>query len=220
MTATTSGPWIPARQERRADDARLFAPATQRNRDAILAVLKTVLPPAGLVLEIASGSGEHCLHFAAALPALTFQPSDPSPEALASIAAWTGAGGATNVLPPLRLDVMGSDWPVATADAILCINMIHIAPWAATSALLAEAAQLLPTGAPLYLYGPFRRPGRELEPGNATFDASLRERDPDWGLRDLGEVTAQAAAAGFSGPQVIEMPANNLSLVFRRMATA
>jgi SAM-dependent methyltransferase len=214
MMATTSGPWVPAQQEAGAGDGRLFAPATQRNRDAILDVLKTVLPPAGLVLEIASGSGEHCLHFAAALPALTFQPSDPSAEALASIAAWTR--GAANIRPPLRLDVQGPAWPVVHAEAVLCINMIHIAPWAATKALLDGAARLLPAGAPLCLYGPFIRPGHALEPGNAAFDASLRERNPEWGLRDLGEVAALATDAGFAEPQVIAMPANNLSVVFRR----
>lgn len=220
MTAVKGGPWIPAQQDRQAGDARLFAPATQRNRDAILAVLKTELPPTGLVLEIASGSGEHCLHFAAALPALTFQPSDPSGDALASIAAWTRDSGATNVLAPLALDVTAQPWPIAAADAILCINMIHIAPWAATLALLEQAGRILPAGAPLYLYGPFRRPGRELEPGNTAFDASLRERDPAWGLRDLGAVATCAAGAGFHEPKVIEMPADNLSLVFRRKAGA
>jgi hypothetical protein len=221
MTQTRPSPWEPAAAEAEAD-RRLHAPAVARNRDAIRDTLRPLLPDSGLVLEIASGSGEHIVHFAEALPALRFQPSDPSPEALASIAAWTAQAGATNVLPPLRIDAADPAWPATLATgetpaAILCINMIHIAPWAATGGLLRGAGALLPPGAPLILYGPFRRPGRPLEPGNAAFDESLRERDPAWGLRDLGEVTALAAAAGFGAPEVIEMPANNLTVVFGKV---
>lgn len=218
MTEQKPAPWDPAAAP--ADvDRRLHAPAAARNRDAILAVLRSVLPPTGTVLEIASGSGEHAVHFAEALPHLTFRPSDQAPEALASIAAWTAQAGAPNVLPPLRLDAADPAWPATlppgeTPATILCINMIHIAPWAATEGLFRGAGALLPTGAPLILYGPFRCPGRPLEPGNAAFDESLRERDPAFGLRDLGEVTALAAAAGFGAPEVIEMPANNLTVVF------
>jgi SAM-dependent methyltransferase len=215
MTSKTSGPWQPAASETTPSDQRLFAPATQRNRDAILAVLREVLPATGLVLEIASGSGEHALHFASALPGLAFQPSDPSPEALESIKAWTQ--GAQNIRPPLLIDAAADDWPVAHADAILCINMIHIAPWTATQGLVRQAGRILKAGAPLYLYGPYRRPGRALEPSNAAFDASLRSRNPDWGLRDLDEVAALVGEAGFSVPEIIEMPANNLSLVFRKL---
>ncbi len=182
-----------------------------------------MLPPTGTVLEIASGSGEHAIHFAGGLPHLTFRPSDPAAEALASIAAWTAQAGAPNVLPPLRIDVTDPAWPATlppdeTPAAILCINMIHIAPWAAAEGLFRGAGALLPTGAQLILYGPFRRPGRPLEPGNAAFDESLRERDPAWGLRDLGEITALAVAAGFGAPEVIEMPANNLTVVFGKQA--
>jgi SAM-dependent methyltransferase len=195
---------------------RLSAPSALRNREPILAVLRDVLPASGLVLEIASGSGEHVVHFAAALPGPTFQPSDPAAEALASIAAWTSETGLPNIRPPLQLDAAAPDWPLAAADAIVCINMIHIAPWSATEGLIAQAGRILPRGGVLYLYGPYRRSGRELEPSNLAFDESLRSRNPAWGLRELDAVAALAAAAGFALPKVIEMPANNLSLVFRR----
>ncbi len=211
-------PWTPGDDWKQPGDARLFAPATQRNRDAILTLLRDVLPAQGLVLEVASGSGEHIAHFAAALPGLTFQPSDPSIEALASIAAWTKDQELTNVLPPIRIDAMARDWLVDRADAILCINMVHIAPWAAAEGLFRAAGRILRADGPLYLYGPFRRPGRELEPGNAAFDASLRARDAEWGLRGLDEVEALARAAGFGDAEVVEMPANNLSVVFRKSA--
>ncbi len=203
-----------------AEDRRLFAPATLRNRDAILAVLQDTLqdtlPRDGVVVEIASGSGEHVVHFAAAMPALTFQPTDPSPDALASIAAWTRDSGLANIRPPLLLDATEPDWPIAAADALLCINMVHIAPWAAAQGLVRQAGAILPASAPLYLYGPYRRAGRPLEPGNAAFDASLRERNPEWGLREVDAVAALAQAAGFGPPDIVEMPANNLSLVFRK----
>lgn len=195
-------------------DHRRYAPAAARNRDPILAVLRSVLPAQGTVLEVASGSGEHAIHFAAALPDLRIQPSDPDPAAVLSITAWAAMAGLANLLPPLRLDAAAADWPVARADAILCINMIHIAPWAATLGLLAGAGRLLEAGAPLFLYGPFRRAGRALEPSNAAFDQDLRRRDPAWGLRVLEDVAERAAAAGFAAPLVTEMPANNLSVVF------
>jgi len=197
-------------------DHRQHAPAAARNRDPILAVLREVLPRAGTVLEIASGSGEHILHFAQALPGLTFQPSDPNPEARQSIAAWAAESGLANLRPPLALDAAAPPWPIAAADAVLCINMVHISPWAATEGLMRAAAAILPPGAPLYLYGPYRRAGVPTAPSNEDFDRSLRSRDPAWGLRDLETVAALAAAAGFSGPAVTEMPANNLSVVFRR----
>ncbi|MGX5733995.1 DUF938 domain-containing protein [Bosea thiooxidans] len=207
--------WQPTADSRPDADARLHAPSVQRNREAILAVLGGVLPPAGLVLEIASGSGEHAVHFARALTHLTFQPSDPSPDAVASIAAWTRESGLPNILPPLVLDATAPHWPIEVADAILCINMIHIAPWAAAKGLFRQASHLLKPGRPLYLYGPYRRADRPLEPSNATFDESLRSRNPAWGLRDLDAVAALAAASGFGPPEVIEMPANNLSVIFR-----
>jgi len=208
--------WQPTQDDRSAVDARLRAPAAQRNRDAILGVLREILPSSGLVLEVASGSGEHAVHFAAALPALTFQPSDPAPDALESIAAWTRDSGLRNILPPLLLDAAAPEWPIEAADAVLCINMVHISPWRATEGLFHQTERLLKTGGPLYLYGPYRRPDRPLEPSNAAFDESLRSRDPEWGLRDLDAVEALAAANGFGAAQIIEMPANNLSLIFRK----
>lgn len=198
------------------DDSRQFAPATQRNREPILAVLREVLPDTGLVLEVASGSGEHAVHFAAAFPELVFQPSDPDPAALASIDAWASESGLPNLKPAIRLDATARDWPLSRADAILCVNMIHISPWAATEGLIRHAAELLPASAPLYLYGPYRQSGVPLAPSNAVFDDSLRRRNPKWGLRELDAVAALATAAGFDGPQVMPMPANNLSVVFRR----
>jgi SAM-dependent methyltransferase len=216
MAKMTSDPWNPSEARRPGRDPRLRAPAVARNREAILAVLRKILPEAGVVLEIASGSGEHVLHFAQELPALTFQPSDPSPDALASIAAWTAEAGAPNIRPPLLIDAAAPVWPACAADAMLCINMVHIAPWAATQGLIRQAGAILPPGGPLYLYGPYRRPGRALEDSNAAFDESLRARNPEWGLRDLGEVVALASAAGFGAPQIVEMPANNLSLIFRK----
>lgn len=198
------------------DDSRQFAPAAQRNREPILAVLREVLPAQGLVLEVASGSGEHAVHFAAAFPKLTFQPSDPDPAALASIDAWARESALPNLRPAIRLDAIASRWPVEAADAILCINMIHISPWAATEGLIRQAAQLLPVGGPLYLYGPYRQSDVPLAPSNAVFDDSLRRRNPKWGLRELEAVAELARAAGFGEPEVRAMPANNLSVVFRK----
>lgn len=209
--------WQPNAYPQAAADPRLRAPSAQRNRDAILAVLTDTLPASGLVLEIASGSGEHAVHFAGALPGLTFQPSDPSPDAVASIAAWAAESGLGNIRAPLVVDAAASDWPIADADAILCINMIHIAPWAAAEGLFRQAGRLLKPGQPLYLYGPYRRPDRPLEPGNAAFDESLRSRDPAWGLRELDAVAALGAANGFGAPAIVEMPANNLSVIFRKI---
>jgi SAM-dependent methyltransferase len=197
-------------------DSRQYAPATQRNRDPILEVLQTALPQSGLVLEIASGSGEHVVHFARALPRLTFQPSDPDTAALASIAGWIAATGLANVRPPIRLDATALPWPVAAADAVLCINMVHISPWSATEALIRGAAAVLAPGAPLYLYGPYLRREVETAPSNLAFDQSLRARNPAWGVRQLETLTALARSAGFAEPIVTAMPANNLSLVFRR----
>lgn len=196
-----------------SDDPRRFAPAVARNRDPILAVLRRLLPARGLVLEVASGTGEHCAHLAEALPALTFQPTEPEAEGRASCDAWCGSF--PNVRPVLPLDVMAADWPVARADAVLCINMAHIAPWAATKGLLRGAARVLEAGAPLVLYGPWLRAGVATADGNLAFDASLRERNPEWGLRRLEDLVA-AAGTAFAPPEVIEMPANNVTLVLRR----
>ncbi len=198
-------------------DRRLEYPATLRNRDAILDVLRGVLPASGLVLEIASGSGEHVVHFARALPGLTFQPSDPEDAALQSIKAWTQDSALSNVRPPVMLDASSDLWPLAAADAVLCINMIHISPWPATKGLIRGCAKLLRKGAPLYLYGPYRRADVITAPSNEAFDASLKSRNPEWGLRDLEAVAELARAEGFSAPEITEMPANNLSVVFRRL---
>ncbi len=195
-------------------DPRRFAPAAARNRDPILAALRPLLPPAGLVLEVASGSGEHALHFAQAWPGLVFQPSDPEDAARASIDAW--CAGQPNIRPALALDAAAPDWPLDRAAAVLCINMIHIAPWAATLGLLRGAARILPPGAPLVLYGPYIQAGVETAPSNLDFDASLRARDPEWGLRRLEDVAAAAKVAGFGAPAVTSMPANNLLVAFRR----
>lgn len=202
-------------------DLRRTAPSAARNRDPILAVLSEVLPASGTVLEIASGSGEHAIHFAHGLPGLDWQPSDPDPDALASIAAWRAEGGRAeagraNLLAPLALDAASIDWPVARADAVVCINMIHISPWAATEGLMAGAGRLLLAGAPLVLYGPYRRAGRAIAPSNAAFDEDLRRRNPAWGLRALEDVADIAAAHGFDLERVVEMPANNLTVVFRK----
>jgi hypothetical protein len=199
-------------------DARRFAPATERNRSAILEVLRGALPAEGCVLEIASGSGEHAVWFGHHLPHLVFQPSDPDPVNRASIAAWIAHTAVANVLPPIALDATGTDWSLPQSPAaVLCINMIHIAPWTATLGLLRGASATLPPGGLLYLYGPFRRDGAHTSESNAMFDADLRSRDATWGVRDLEAVSDAAHAAGFGEPTTIAMPANNLSVVFRRM---
>lgn len=196
------------------NDERQYAPAASRNREPILSVLRSILPNSGLVLEVASGTGEHIVHFARALPMLTWQPSDPSEGARRSIAAWVAAEGLNNLCPPLDLDAVRDRWPVDHAAALVCINMIHISPWVATEGLMAGAGRILDQGAPLYLYGPFRQAARPIEPSNAAFDTDLRHRDPRWGLRDLDEVTACAAMHGLLLDRVVDMPANNLSVVF------
>jgi hypothetical protein len=199
-----------------SEDARRFAPAVARNKAPLTEVLARHLPTSGLILEIASGSGEHALHFATCFPSLTFQPTDPDAAALASIAAWQAEAQLPNLFPPLALDVMADAWPVPKADALLCINMIHIAPWEATAALLRGAARILPPDGMLFLYGPFKQGGVHTAPSNATFDDSLRMQDARWGVRDLEAIADLASAAGFAAPVVEAMPANNLSLIFRR----
>lgn len=194
----------------------LISPAAARNRDPILAVLREVLPAAGTVLEIASGTGEHAVHVAAALPGLIWQPSDIDDDALASIAAHRANVALPNLLAPLRLDVTAVSWPVLHADALVCINMLHIAPWAAAEGLMAGAGRVLASGNVLYLYGPFKQDGRHTAPSNAAFDASLRARDPRWGVRETGDVADLARRNGFALDRQVAMSANNLSLVFRR----
>lgn len=193
------------------------SPSTARNRDPILQVLAPRLPDGGLVLEIAAGAGEHAVHNAAALPHLQWQPTDPDPDALISIAAWRDHAALPNLLPPRRLDASDPDsWPVAQADAVVNINMIHISPWAAAEGLMAGAGRLLPAGGLLYLYGPYLEADVETAPSNLAFDQSLKDRNPAWGLRRLDDVTALAARHGLMLVERIAMPANNLSLIFRK----
>jgi hypothetical protein len=200
-----------------SEDRRQYAPATLRNRDFILDVIRDVLPTKGVILEVASGSGEHVVHFARNLSSLVFQPSDSDPDALLSVAAWVKAAGVTNVRAPIALDASNPVWPIASADGIICINMIHISPWEATLGLIKGAAAILPPASPIYLYGPYIREGFATAESNQAFDRSLRGRNPSWGLRDLEAVAAVAQSAGFSEPVITEMPANNLSVVFRRL---
>lgn len=195
---------------------RQHAPSAERNREPILAVLERVLPATGTVLEIASGTGQHAIHFAAALPDLVWQPSDLDGEARASIAAWTAHSGLTNVRPPLAVDVRDASWGIEAAAAIVCINMIHISPWASAQGLIGGAGRLLGPGGVLFLYGPYRRGGAHTAPTNAAFDDQLQSRNPAWGVRNMEDVVALAEAAGFDADEPIAMPANNFSLVFRK----
>jgi SAM-dependent methyltransferase len=195
---------------------RSSAPAALRNREPILDVLRKVLPASGRVLEVASGTGEHIIHFARHLPDLEWQPSDPSPEARQSIVAWTQAERLNNIREPLDCDAAQSPWPVDQAAAIICINMLHISPWEATVGLMRGAASVLPGGGLLYLYGPYRRADRPLAPGNEAFDRDLRARNARWGLRELDTVIACGAEHGLVFEQSIDMPANNLSVIFRK----
>lgn len=193
------------------------APAAARNRQPILDVLQPRLPSQGLVLEIASGTGEHIVHYAAARPELTFQPSDPDVDARASVDDWVRTLGLANVRPALEIDVTARTWPVERADAVLCCNMIHIAPWEAAVGLVAGAARVLSPGGLFYLYGPYRQGGRHTAPSNEAFDADLKRRNPAWGVRDIEAVIDLTGAQGFSTPEIVQMPANNLSLLFNRL---
>jgi SAM-dependent methyltransferase len=193
-------------------DPRRHAPATERNRQPILEVLERVLPDPCLVLEIASGTGQHAAWLSERLPGRTWQPSDADPPALAGIDAWC-AESRGDVRRAVRLDVHDEAWPVPAAGAIVCVNMIHISPWSATPALFRGATRVLPPAGVLYLYGPYRRGGQHTAPSNETFDASLRAQNPEWGVRDLEEVVACAEGAGFSLSEVVAMPANNLSVL-------
>jgi SAM-dependent methyltransferase len=204
-----------------ASDPRLYHPHVARNRAPILDVLRRVLPPAGLVLEIASGSGEQAVYFAANLPALSWQPTDVDAKALASIAAHRAAAAdAPNLLAPLPLDVTTARWPVERADAIVCCNMIHITPWTVSEGLIAGAGRILSDGGVLYLYGPYKIDGRHTAPSNQEFDVWLRGQDAAWGIRDLGEVTELAARHGLTLVETVPMPANNFSVIFRKERSA
>ncbi|MEZ5967187.1 MAG: DUF938 domain-containing protein [Planctomycetota bacterium] len=191
-----------------------YAPATERNRAPILEVLRQVLPSRGTVLEIASGSGEHAVFFAGSLSGVTWQPTDPDPDAIASIAEWRAEASLPNLRPPLQLDVT-APWPVHAADAIVCINMLHIAPWAAAEALFAGAARVLAADAPLVTYGPYRFGGSFAAESNATFDQDLRSRDPRWGVRDVDDLDVAAARQGLARVATVALPANNHVLVWR-----
>jgi hypothetical protein len=192
------------------------APAAGRNREPIAAVLTEELPARGLVLEVASGTGEHAIHFARTFADLVWQPSDPDPSARESIDAWTAESGLPNLRPALALDATATTWPIDRADAMVCINMVHISPIEATEGLLAGAEGLLTAGAPLVLYGPFLEAGVETAPSNAAFDHDLRARNADWGLRRVDWLDELAADKGFERTRRVAMPANNLTLVYRR----
>jgi SAM-dependent methyltransferase len=198
-------------------DRRLYFPHVARNREPILEILQRVLPRQGLVLEIASGGGEHAAYFASNLPGLRWQPTDANSEMFESIAAHRAAIGVANLLLPLHLDVTSARWPVERADAMVSCNMIHIAPWAATEGLIAGAGRTLPRGGPLYLYGPYKIDGRHTAPSNQDFDARLRAQNPIWGVRDLTNVSDLAKRYGLARSETVPMPANNLSVIFRRM---
>ena len=195
------------------DDGRWFTGSVERNKDPILNLLKRVLPHTGLILEIGSGTGQHVAHFAKALPELTWQPSDPDDGFRDSIRLWTKFESLDNVRAPIDLEVCRLPWPVTRADAVLCVNMIHVAPWAATQALFSGAKCVLERGGLLVLYGPYLRFGRHTAPSNEAFDAQLRATDPSWGLRNLEKVVEIADQAGFRLAEVVEMPANNFGVV-------
>lgn len=208
--------------------SKRHAPATARNRKPILDVLRAVLPQRGRVLEIAAGSGEHAVYFAGALPGIIWQPTDTDPDCLASIDAWAAEAGLANLRPASRLDVVDGPWPAAKGDdldtapdsgtffdAMFCCNLVHIAPWAACEGLMAVAGRVLKPDGLLVLYGPFAVDGCHTAPTNAAFDASLRAQDPEWGVRDVADVAAEAARHGLELEQRIAMPANNFTLVFR-----
>lgn len=197
-------------------DARRHSPAAQRNAGPILEVLRDWLPPAGDVLEVAAGSGEHAVLFARALPGLTWHPGDPDPDARRSIQAWREHEGVANVAEPLALDVRATPWPLERADAVVCINLLHISPWAATEALMAGAGRILGPGGRLLVYGPFRVDGAHTAESNTRFDRQLRAHDPSWGVRDSAEVTACAERNGLALVATCEMPANNRMLVYER----
>jgi hypothetical protein len=199
-------------------DLRRYAPATERNREPILAILRQVLPATGTILEISSGTGEHCVFMAPQLAPRHWLPSDPNPDARSSIGAWQQSAPCDNIYPPIDLDASSSEWLVSSKEpitAIVNINMIHIAPRSAYLGLFAGASRILPIGGILYLYGPFKQAGVHTAPSNAAFDESLRSQNPEWGVRDLEEITVVAHSHNLELQQVYPMPANNLSVVFK-----
>jgi hypothetical protein len=204
--------------EETGPDARRSAPAALRNREPIAEVLRDWLPAKGLVLEVASGTGEHSALFAERFPNLDWQPSDLSPDAVASIRAWSEVAGLPNLTPPIEVDASRPDWPIRRADAVLNINMVHISPWSAALGLLDGASRLLARGAPLILYGPWITDERPTAPSNLAFDADLKRRNPDWGLRKVEDFACEASKRDFEFADQRQMPANNLMLLFRRLA--
>jgi cyclopropane fatty-acyl-phospholipid synthase-like methyltransferase len=196
--------------------AKRESPAAQRNRAPIAQVLAEELPERGLVLEIASGTGEHAVHFARQFPDVDWQPSDPDAQARASIEAYAEEAALPNLRQPVALDASTEEWPIRSADALLCVNMVHISPWRASEGLFAGAAEILAEGAPLILYGPYIEAGVETAASNLAFDESLKARNPEWGLRDVAEIDTLARRSGFSRVRRVQMPANNIVLVYRR----
>ena len=199
---------------------RLVSAASERNKEAILGVLERTLPKSGLALEIGAGTGQHAAHFAPRFPSLAWQPTDVDPDMFGSIAAWAADAKAPNLKPPLILDVAATAWPIEAADAVVSINMIHIAPWACCLGLMAGARRILPALGPLVLYGPFRIDGRHTAPSNDAFDLSLKSHDPAWGVRDLADVAAAARERGLDFVERAAMPANNFCVVFRKRGAA
>ena len=197
-------------------DGRLASPSAERNRGVIAGVLSQVLPQSGLVLEVGSGTGQHAVHFARLMPHLTWQPTEQDEDCLRSISAWAAVEPLTNVRQPLYLDVTDTRWPIEVADAIICINMIHISPWSTTQALLRGAKHILPPAGLLCLYGPFRVAGEHTAASNRAFDAQLRAMNSEWGVRDLDAVSTEARAYNIELARTFEMPANNLIAIYRK----
>lgn len=197
-------------------NGRLASPSAERNKEAIAAVLLQVLPRSGLVLEIASGTGQHVVHFARVMPHLTWQPTERDQDCLRSISAWAAVDTQATVQKPLYLDVTDPHWPVDAADAIICVNMLHITPWSMTQALLCGANRILPPSGLLCFYGPYRIAGKHTSASNRAFDAQLRAINPDWGVRDLDAVADEARAFNIELARTFEMPANNLIAVFHK----
>lgn len=204
------------RQMERGEYLKQLSASSERNKQPILNVLRRVLPDQGLVLEVASGTGQHAVHFARALPDLTWQPSDIDPGFRASVEAWRAETNLPNIKNPVHLDTTDHPWPIDRADAIINSNMIHISPWAVCLGLLDGAARILPEGGVLFMYGPYRINGEHTAESNAQFDQSLRMRDPSWGIRDLDDVVNEAASRGLEHIETVQMPANNLSVVYRK----
>jgi cyclopropane fatty-acyl-phospholipid synthase-like methyltransferase len=197
-------------------DARRYAPSSARNRDPLLQVLKSLLPQTGTILEIASGTGEHACYFAPAFGTAIWQPTDADESAIASIKAHRQADAPANLAPPLHLNVMEPEWHVGSVDAVLCVNMVHIAPWACCENLLQGCAHVLSPGAPLVLYGPFKQDGAHTAPSNAEFDQTLREQNAEWGIRDIAEIAEAGKARGLTVEDPIAMPSNNLCVILRQ----